>query len=825
MQCARRLFALVLAGFVCASSPGQTYQDLHDFGGAVSNPQGKNEPDGFLPNSPVLIDKTGNLWGTAQTGGANDSGMVWEFTTTGSYIDVHDFDGTDGSDPTGRLAIDTAGDIFGTTVYGGAQDKGVLWEISASGVYSHIHDFGAAAVDAEGQECVDGEYPDAGVIIDSAGNICGTAQGGGPYPGQEFSGGGILWEWTAAGKYTDLHDFGGTVINANGASGLDGSLPQCIVLDSKGDILGAARAGGPNLLSTAARGAGMVFEFSASGAYTDLHDFGGNVLLADGRIGPDGASPFGTLALDQSGDLYGTTTSGGPNLEFGVVGEGILWEIPRSGTYRDLHDFGAEVVNANGQTGADGIEPTGVALDASGNLYGDTTLGGSISRGMVWKLGRAGVYQDVHDFGNPVTNANGQTGPDGTGPTSSVTVAASGAVYGVTASGGPGSTTGILWVLAVPPSLQRVTLTPPAVVGGSLSTGTVLLTSPAPSGGLDIMLGSNNPAAVVPNSVTIPSGQLGVTFAVTTIPVNLKTTASIVALYNGVSQFATLPIAPPSIQSITVSPTSTPGGFGIVATVTLNGPAPDAGANIALSGNSRDVHLPASVAIQAGMSTNFVTITSAPVRTKTVVTIKASYSGVARTCTLTLNPPALSYFAVSAPVTGGTAAYAAASLNGFAPAGGWLVTLSSNSPDALPPATITVPAGQGTAQTLIPTLAVAETVHAVIEASSGGRAIFSGFDILPPVPTSVVLTPATVTGGSASSGAITINGPAPAGGLKVRLTSSSEDAKVPLIVIVPAGKTTVSFTITTLAVKSAQTATISAYYGTASASAMLTIDP
>src|SRR5580704_1791207 len=88
------------------------------------------------------------------------------------------------------------------------------------------------------------------------------------------------------GPYTDLHDFGGTITNAAGFKGPDGSSPSAIVtFDGAGNMYGTAGSGGTYH-------GGMVWEITAAGVYKDLHDFGGSVIYPDGSSAPDGSSPY-----------------------------------------------------------------------------------------------------------------------------------------------------------------------------------------------------------------------------------------------------------------------------------------------------------------------------------------------------------------------------------------------------------------------------------------------------------------------------------------------------------------------------------------------------
>jgi hypothetical protein len=258
---------------------------------------------------------------------------------------------------------------------------GMVWEITTSGEYKDLHDFGGSVTNADGNSGLDGEGP-FGAAFDSAGNMYGVTFGGGANQ-DIFGGDGIVWEITAGGVYKDLHDFGGTAANASGTNGPDGVYPCGVTSDNVGDLFGTTSSGGAYAM-------GMVWEITASGAYKDLHDFDGTITNANGMTGTDGKSPGAGVTFDDTGNIYGTTSLGGRNIG------GILWEITASGAYNDLYDFGAAVTYGAGlgEPGANG--PLGASIDNNGTIYG-TAIGGGAYGGMndfggtVWKLAGAAV--------------------------------------------------------------------------------------------------------------------------------------------------------------------------------------------------------------------------------------------------------------------------------------------------------------------------------------------------------------------------------------------------------------------------------------------------
>jgi hypothetical protein len=194
-------------------------------------------------------------------------------------------------------------------------------------------------------------------------------------------------------------------------------------------------------------------------------------------------------------------------------------------------------------------------------------------------------------------------------------------------------------------ALNAVSMNPASVVGGNGSTGTLTLTSAAPTGGAVVSLSSSNPgAAGVPASVTVPAGASSATFAATSSPVTANTSVTVMATYGGTSRTATLTVtpaaAPASLQAVSVNPASVTGGSASQGTVTLSSGAPAGGLVISLSSsNTGAAGVPAGVTVPAGASSATFAITTSGVGASTPVTITAVRDGVTRTATLTVSPP------------------------------------------------------------------------------------------------------------------------------------------------------------------------------------------
>ena len=279
-----------------------------------------------------------------------------------------------------------------------------------------------------------------------------------------------------------------------------------------------------------------------------------------------------------------------------------------------------------------------------------------------------------------------------------------------------------------------------------------------------------------------------------------------------------------SLSSLSLNPTSVTGGNSSTGTVTLSGPAPTGGAQVALSSsNTTAARVPASVTVAAGATSASFTVSTSAVAASTTVTISAAYGAATRSASLTVTPappppPTLSSLTLNpTSVTGGNSSTGTVTLSGAAPSGGARVALSSSNTAASVPSSVTVAAGATSATFTVGTSAVAASTTVTISAAYGGatRSVSLAVTPAPPPPptvSSLTLNPENVFGGQSSTGTVTLSGPAPAGGAQVFLSSSNGAATVPSSVIVPAGTTSATFTVNTSFVLISTSATISASY-------------
>jgi hypothetical protein len=177
-----------------------------------------------------------------------------------------------------------------------------------------------------------------------------------------------------------------------------------------------------------------------------------------------------------------------------------------------------------------------------------------------------------------------------------------------------------------------------------------------------------------------------------------------------------------------------------------------------------------------------------------------------------------------ASLTGGATAAGTVRLSEPAPTNGVLVALSSDNPLATIPAAVNIAAGNSSATFTVTTAAVTSGASATITASYNGVTRTAALNIAPPVTlSSVALNPVSVTAGQVSTGTIRLSNAAPVGGVVVSLVSNTVSATVPASVNVPAGSLSATFTVTTAAVTSGSSATITASYNGVSKTAGLAI--
>ncbi|HSC19172.1 MAG TPA: choice-of-anchor tandem repeat GloVer-containing protein [Rhizomicrobium sp.] len=379
----------------------------------------KNCTDGGDPHAGVLLDDQGNLFGTTRGGGKRGGGTVFEISGDGSESVVHSFCAGcgDGQEPNSELIRDINGALYGTTDVGGPSGGGVVFKLWPDGTgwkYKILYGFCGIQNCADGggpvagltyqgaqtgapydgtsplygitysggswdggtvfqlafkngrtpvetvlhsfcppQDCSDGQHPTERLVIDAAGELYGVTRSG------DYDEGDLFEVSPASRTFTNLYRF------CQLKQCADGSSPTGIAIDASGNPIVAVGAGGAN-------GEGAIVRVKPKGTQsteTILYSFcpGGSPCI-------DGSDPqSATLAPD--GNIYGTTFSGGPS--------------GKKGTVFKLHAGKEKVLYAFCVDGdcTDGSFPlAAVILDASGRLYGTTPSGGNNDEGTVFEI-------------------------------------------------------------------------------------------------------------------------------------------------------------------------------------------------------------------------------------------------------------------------------------------------------------------------------------------------------------------------------------------------------------------------------------------------------
>lgn len=294
--------------------------------------------DGAHPMGSVVLDSTGNVYGTTNDGGSFGQGIVFEISKSGKETVLYNFAGgtADGCNPEGGLIQDSEGNLVGTTSSCGTTGYGNVFKLTKQGVETVWHNFMGPPSDAG--------YPYlTNVLLDAQGNLYGVTYHGGQ------SDRGAVYKLRANGTVSLLYGFTG------GADG--GFAGGDVAMDGDGNLYGTTQDGGTF-------GVGTVWKVSTSGVETVLHSFE-NV--------PDGASPLGGVIRDASGNLYGDAIGGGVN------NQGMVFKVDASGQETVLHSFAVKT---------DGAFPVGNLIgDAKcGCLYGTTFGAVGYDNGTVWVM-------------------------------------------------------------------------------------------------------------------------------------------------------------------------------------------------------------------------------------------------------------------------------------------------------------------------------------------------------------------------------------------------------------------------------------------------------
>ena len=364
------LGACALASQANAGVLGKHVDVLHKFAGGVD--------DGARPMGALIEGPDGMFYGTTKFGGPANLGTVFRIAPDGSTTLLYDFhDRSVGAYPMAGLYRDAKGNLFGTS--SGDASNGSVFEIPADGS-------GARALHVFSNGDPAGFAPVSQLVGDAQGNLYGTTLYGG-------GGGGAVFKLMPDGTIEVLHQFG--------QSQDDGATPAGgLIMDAHGNLYGTtfSSVSSPNF--------GTVYRIGHNGSYAILHNFS----ALDSTF-----EPWGGLARDAHGNLFGTTIAGGDD------GMGAVFRLAPDGTLTVLHSF----TGATYGDGADAVSSP--VLDSRGNLVVAASDGGFVGCGTVVEVHKDGTSRTLHHFG---IHARGGCQPYG-----GVMLGSDGAIYGTTQQG------------------------------------------------------------------------------------------------------------------------------------------------------------------------------------------------------------------------------------------------------------------------------------------------------------------------------------------------------------------------------------------------------
>ena len=251
----------------------------------------------------------------------------------------------------------------------------------------------------------------------------------------------------------------------------------------------------------------------------------------------------------------------------------------------------------------------------------------------------------------------------------------------------------------------------------------------------------------------------------------------------------------PALTSVAFQQATVAGGTTAIATITISAPAGNNGFEVSLSLNSNAAQLgSSSITIGSGQSSGTVAITTTPTATLQLATLTATARNDSRTANLTIAPPTVSNLSASpGSVNSGQQSTGTVTINGQAPSGGMLVSLSSNNAALTVPASVTVPQGQTSATFSVGTGTVSAQTSATITAATGTTTRTTNVTVLPAglTLTSVTL-PFNPFSGEFKTRAWSISAPAPAGGALIHVRTTGVDIFQkggPFTDTIPAGQT------------------------------------
>jgi len=370
------------------------------------------------------------------------------------------------------------------------------------------------------------------------------------------------------------------------------------------------------------------------------------------------------------------------------------------------------------------------------------------------------------------------------------------------------------------------------VVGGNTVGATITLATAASSTGQSVAISYGSSLVTGPAKVKVAAFAKTATFTVATSGVDSIQNPTATATLNGFSSTKSVEVDPAQISNFITRPTSVYGGSTttVVGTVTLNGKAGPSGLSYSTSSDSTNAVPDPTGKVAAGAKVGTFNVNTKLVAVSTKATITASTTDASLASSFTILAVAIQSVTLdSTTVNAGTSVNATVTLNQPAPVGGFTVAISSPTVGVTVPASVIVPAG---ATSVVFPLSASSSVTAneagVVSATFNGFSKQASFNVIALRLISVALNPTTVKGGDTTAHAtfaVTLSAPAPAGGLKVSMSTSDPSVVVQTIGTFAAGETTHKFAVTTKAVTVTKSVQVKVTYNGGLKSAFLVVTP
>ena len=360
---------IIFSSMILSAAFAQTYNVLTSFTG----------PNGGTAYGPLIQGADGRLYGTTNWagGGFYPAGTVFRITTSGALTTLNNFCPTStctASGPEVGVTQGIDGYFYGTT-----SGNASIFKMNSAGKMAILHTFPSGS-----------GWPGINGLIQSAdSNLYGLT---------DFGSNGSVYKITPAGVFTTV-----AALNGN---------PEGLTQSPQGNFYIALASGG-------AHNFGAIQKMTPDGTVSTLYDFCPQNGCSDGQY------PGANVVVGNDGNIYGTTTEGGPN------GGGTVFKLTPTGKLTTLYSFCAET------NCADGWYPLGLMQGADGNLYGVTYYGGpnagnvfSGGAGTLYKITPTGSFTQLYSFCSQTNCA------DGSNPFGGLVQDTNGKFYGTTNYGG-----------------------------------------------------------------------------------------------------------------------------------------------------------------------------------------------------------------------------------------------------------------------------------------------------------------------------------------------------------------------------------------------------